>query len=518
MKKIKPFYINVEKLSYATKIGYTYIDQTGVKRRKITTSFKPTLHTLPEHSHEVFVTTIIPEITLSKLKTFDGKDLVQQSYTISQYAKIVKSINDGELEREHYYGFMNAHIQFLHHKFGTQTDVDLSKIRTGILDIETPTEKGFPYPDQAKYEVKSISLKDSFTKTIYVWGLKEYDKSKNTVLPSNLDIIYIKCDNEKELLTSFLKIYQNLDFDNITGWNTNQFDIPYLYYRLKKVFDNKTANKLSPYKEIWYTKNFDDTTFPLKIRGVANLDYLPLYKKYMYGSRESYALANIAESELGTTKIDYSEYNNLYELYNNNYQKFIEYNIYDVELIDLLDKKLGLIDLAMTMAYIAKCNFMHIFSPVMTWDVLLYHYLTKNGICVPPKKHIDLSDISYAGAYVKEPVKGLHDWVVTYDLNSLYPMIHIGCNISPDTILDRNKLIKDMKSEIDPMLLGETNFDPSKIQSASGWCFDKNKKGFIPKILETLYTDRVKIKQSMLTAQQNIVDIESEISRRGLKI
>jgi DNA polymerase elongation subunit (family B) len=515
----KEFYINVEKL-YPNKIGYTYIDENGTKQRKINTAFKPTLHTLSKYSNEVFTSGMTPSMTSSKLKTIDGMPLVQQRYSITEYGRMNKLINDGILDKSHYHGYIDASVQFLYEKFHNQGEPDLSKIRTGFLDIEVYVGDGFPYPEYANDPIVSISLKDSITKTIYVWGLKEYDKSKNEIMLPDADIIYIKCDDEKMLLQSFLKIYKNLDFDNLTGWNTNKFDLPYLYNRINRLFDYETANKLSPYKSVWYQKkDRSERSFPLKLRGMANLDYLELYKKYMYGSRESYALAAIAELELGTTKIDYSEYHDLNDLFENNHQKFIEYNIYDAELVDMLDQKLGLLDLAMTIAYKTNGNYMSIFSPVMTWDILIYNFLRASGICVPPKQHIDTSEKTYAGAFVRDPVKGLHDWIVTYDLNALYPMIHIGLNISPDTIIDRNRDVQDVEQGLDSIFFDEaTVFDSDKIQSANGWRFDKNKVGFIPKMLAKLYSDRVKIKKDMLEVKQNFINVEAEINRRGLKI
>ena len=153
-----------------------------------------------------------------------------------------------------------------------------------------------------------------------------------------------------------------------------------------------------------------------------------LYKKFTYKAQESYRLDYIAEVELGQKKLDHSEFETFRDFYRGNWKKFVDYNIVDVELVDRLEDKMKLIELALTMAYTAKVNYNDVMFQVRTWDVIIYNYLRKRNIVVPQRNRSDKSD-KYAGAYVKEPVPGVYDWVVSFDLNSLYPHLMMQYNI-----------------------------------------------------------------------------------------
>jgi DNA polymerase elongation subunit (family B) len=175
--------------------------------------------------------------------------------------------------------------------------------------------------------------------------------------------------------------------------------------------------------------------------GVESLDYIELYKWYAPGgkSQESYRLDNIAQVELGEGKISYDEYENLHQLYKLNYQKFIEYNIKDVKLILKLEDKLKLIELALTLAYDTKCNYEDVFAQTRMWDSMTYSYLLNKGIIVPPREVQD-KDAAFEGAYVKDVQVGKHDWVASFDLNSLYPHLMMQYSISPENLVDKSDI------------------------------------------------------------------------------
>ena len=172
-----------------------------------------------------------------------------------------------------------------------------------------------------------------------------------------------------------------------------------------------------------------------EMAGITVIDYLDLYKKFTYTNQESYRLDHIAFVELGERKLDHSEFDTFKDFYTGNWQKFIEYNIRDVELVDRMEDKMKLIELALTMAFDAKVNFTDVFFQVRTWDAIIYNYLKKKNIVIPPKERSE-KDSQYAGAYVKEPIPGKYDWVVSFDLNSLYPHLIMQYNISPETLQD----------------------------------------------------------------------------------
>jgi DNA polymerase elongation subunit (family B) len=265
--------------------------------------------------------------------------------------------------------------------------------------------------------------------------------------------------------------------------------------------------------------------------GVCALDYIELYKWYAPGgkSQESYRLDNIAQVELGEGKIAYDEYDSLHALYRQNYQKFIEYNIKDVDLILKLDDKLKLLELAITLAYDTKTNYDDVFAQTRMWDSLTYSYLLNKKIVVPPRVVKDKTS-AFEGAYVKEPQVGLHNWVASFDLNSLYPHLMMQYNISPETLIEPSNYTDEMRNiimdgvSVDKMLSKQV--DTSKLSDVTltpnGQFFCTDKQGFLPKMMEEMYIDRSKFKKLMLKAKQDYenetdeskkYDIEKRIAR-----
>jgi DNA polymerase elongation subunit (family B) len=225
-------------------------------------------------------------------------------------------------------------------------------------------------------------------------------------------MLHTSCAKMKEdLIESFLQRWKELDPDVITGWNTKYFDIPYLYNRIHRLFDERTAKKLSPLGMV-EQRELNGQDGVVDLYGISNLDYLELYRKFTYTQQESYRLDNIATVELGEKKLNYSEFENLHQLYNLDYQKFIDYNIRDVELVDKLENKMKLIEMALALAYDAKVNYPDVFTQVRMWDCLTHNYLMDKGIVVPQKTK-QSKDEQYAGAYVKDPIVGMHEWVAS---------------------------------------------------------------------------------------------------------
>ena len=245
--------------------------------------------------------------------------------------------------------------------------------------------------------------------------------------------------------------------------------------------------------------------------GVAQLDYIELYKWYADGgkSQESYRLDNIANVELGERKLSYEEYGNLHTLYKYNFQKYIEYNIKDVELILRLDDKLKLLELGLTLAYDTKTNYEDIFAQTRMWDSLTYSYLLEKNIIVPPRV-VKEKDSAFEGAYVKDPQVGLHHWVASFDLNSLYPHLMMQYNISPETLIEPENYTPVMRNilsqgvTVERMLKKQISTDglDDATLTPNGQFFRTDKQGFLPKMLEEMYEDRKKFKKMMLDAKQ----------------
>jgi len=373
-------------------------------------------------------------------------------------------------------------------------DYDLDKIKIGYIDIETSSEHGFPDVRNATEEVLAISYRCG--ETFRVYGCQGYEPSEG--------VLFVPCTSEEHLLLEFVNDWSMNYPDIITGWNSRFFDIPYLVNRIVKILGQKMANKLSPWG--WYKENEINLFGNRKqqifdLVGISSIDYMDVYKKFTYVNRESYSLNHIAYTELGEKKLDYSEYSSLHELYKTNFQKFVDYNVRDVVLLERLEEKLKLLEMIISLAYMAKCNFNDVFSPVKMWDCIIFNHLKDQQIVVPPKKHETKTE-AYEGAYVKDPQIGRHKWVASFDLNSLYPHLIMQYNISPETLVgmhtESGLVDALLDKEFDVAFLKEKNLT----MTPNGSLYTRKKQGFLPALMEKMYTDRVKYKNLLLTEQK----------------
>jgi len=373
---------------------------------------------------------------------------------------------------------------------------DISKIKVTTLDIEVASENGFPDVESAAEEVLLITIQDYSSKQIRTWGLGPYKGNQQNVT-------YKGFKTEYDLLSDFINwwmIEENIP-EVVTGWNTELYDIPYLVRRIDRVLGEKLMKRMSPWglvtEDECYLNNRKFITYD--IGGIGQMDYLKLYKKFTYKVQESYRLDYIAEVELGQKKLDHSEFDTFKDFYTKGWQKFVEYNIIDVELVDRLEDKMKLIELALTMAYDAKANYSDVFSQVRMWDSIIYNYLKQRNIVIPPKEKSD-KDTQYEGAYVKEPAPGMYDWVVSFDLNSLYPHLIMQYNISPETLIEK----RHPAATIDKILNKELDFSECSDYAvcANGAMYRKDIRGFLPELMEKIYNERVIFKKKMLAAEQ----------------
>lgn len=390
------------------------------------------------------------------------------------------------------------------------------------IDIETESENGFPEPDTASERITAITCRIG-TK-FYVFGCGDYSTARS-------DIVYARCLDEIDLLKRFIDLWSSVYPDILTGWNIKFFDIPYLVNRISSVLGDKFAKRLSPWGIIREKTSTYMTTErkTYVLLGIGVLDYIELYRKFADEgtSRESYRLDYIAHVELEERKLDYSEYGSLHNLYKQDYQKFIEYNIKDVDLVDKLDAKLGLIDLALTLAYQSKSNYDDVFKQVRMWDNIIYNELFKQKKVLPPMA-VHHKDTAYAGAYVKAPQIGLHRWIVSFDLTSLYPHLIMQSNIGTDTIVEdqlTDELIA-LRNSVSIEALLEKKLDTSCLKNynlsltPNGQFFRNTTQAFLPKILEKMFRERKAYKDEMLREEQRLAnaggkdkEIEAKISR-----
>ena len=400
-------------------------------------------------------------------------------------------------------------FQYLSDKYPQdEVKFDIKHINLVTMDIEVQAEQGFPDPESCSEEMLTISLQDYSTKKITTWGRKPYVATQENVT-------YYHFDDEIDMLNSFLYHWSKNPPDVITGWNVRLYDIPYLCGRISRIMGDKKCKLLSP----WGLVSQDEIYISGRkynvydIAGMTTLDYLELYKKFTYKAQESYRLDYIAGVELGQKKLDHSEFDTFKEFYKGNWKKFVDYNIIDVELVDRLEDKMKLIELALTMAYDAKVNYQDVMYQVRMWDTIIYNYLKKRNIVIPPKDRSE-KDEKYAGAYVKEPKPGKYDWVVSFDLNSLYPHLIMQYNISPETLVET----KHPSANVDGLLNQEIDISSEYATCANGAQYRKDIKGFLPELMEKMYAERVVFKKRMLEAKQAYEktptkSLEKEIAR-----
>jgi len=443
----------------------------------------------------------------SEYKSLYGQNLESIAFeSINETRDFIKRYK--EVKDFPIFGNTNFAYQYITKEFPEDIEFDISQIKIWTIDIETSAEFGFPDVSDPIEELLLITIQDFNTKEIVSFGTRHCNSIKE-------NHTYHRCKDEYDLFKKFIDFMSN-DYPHIiTGWNIEFFDIPYLCNRIRKILGEDILKQLSPWnvvnqREISRFKSIE-TVFD--ILGISILDYLDLYRKFTYTAQESYKLDHIAKVELGKEKIDYGEYDSFRMFYKNNWQKFVEYNVVDVELVDQLEDKMKLIELILTMAYDAKCNYVDVFSAVRTWDCILWNHLWKKNI-VAHQRDESRSGRQIEGAFVQEPKPGKYDWVVSFDATSLYPSIIMQYNMSPETIMPGKEDVT-----VDTLINKEHSLDTLKkdklCMAANGYKFKTDKQGIFPEIVQKLFDDRQKYKKLMIAAQKEMQLIEEEIRRRS---
>ena len=471
-----------------------------------------------------------PTLFLPVNKTTEWKTLFNDNLEPKKFENI-RSARDftkryEEVQNFKIYGNSSFEYAFIAETQPGMIDWNIDELKISIIDIEVGSENGFPDPYKATEPITAIAIR-SLNGDMVVYGCGDYYKEKDET-NKDKNVTYIKCRDEYTLCRTFLTDWEKDYPDVVSGWNIKFFDIPYLVNRFNRILGEEVTRKLSPWNNVYAREKVirgkNVTSYDLT--GIATLDYIELYKWYAPGgkSQESYRLDNIAHVELGKKKIDYSEYDNLHQLYRLNFQKFIEYNIVDVELVIELESKLKLIELGLTLAYDTKTNYEDIFAQTRMWDSLIYSYLFEKKIIVPPKIVKNKTE-AFEGAYVKEPQVGAHDWVASFDLNSLYPHLMMQYNISPETLIEPDDYDDEMRDvlgqviNVDRLLNG--SIDTNKLKDVTltpnGQFFRTDIQGFLPKMLEEMYEDRKKFKKLMLKSKQDYENETDESKKREIK-
>ena len=487
-------------------------DGKRVKRKE---KFSPCLYT-PAGSRNPKSKTIFQNL--------EGNPLEKISFdTIGESREFIDNYNG--VSNFDLYGNTDYVCQFIGKNYPDVVEYDESRIKVVNIDIETTCENGFPTAHNPIEEINVL--------TVYVDGFYHVFTYQDFI-PKTKDTVLHQAYDEKEMLSEFLDFWEKEAPDVITGWNIRFFDIPYLFNRIQMLLDEKEAKRLSPWGRVREREvsrmGKKETVY--KIIGVSCLDYFELYRTFTYKNQESYSLDHISFVELGERKHSYGEFETMSDFYKGDFQKFVEYNIQDVRLVQKLEEKMHLLELSFALSYSAKVNHEDIFSQVRTWDSIIYHHLLSKNTIIPMKRaRSTIVDEQYAGAFVKEPIVGEHDWVVSFDLNSLYPHLIRQYNISPETLVEINE---DSRFGIGPnnILRGPEDFygkecyeklnklkEKGYSVAANGTAYRKDVEGFLPELMRKMYLERKKYKKLMIDAERkkeknpNDKSLDFEISK-----
>lgn len=488
------FYTSVEKVgNYIHHIGYD-----NGKKFKEKIQFKPTLFLPSKNTNSIFRDMFGEIVEPIKFDSISDKyEFLQKYQNIDGFS---------------YSGMEDDRYQFISDTYQSDVDFDTNLIRIAHYDIEVETLAGFPNVDIADRMITAITI---FCDDIYhIFGLKDYTEEADNER-------YYKYSDEESMLKGFVELWRNLDFDLITAWAGEQFDIPYTINRIKSVLGDKWAKKLSP---IGIIKSKIVTNFEYgsqfnsyDILGLPFLDLMNVYKRFSV-PREQYKLNYIAHVELDQEKIDYSEHETLNKLYQEDHQKYIRYNIRDVNLMVGIENKKKYLELMFNMAYTAKVMWVDVFKHTRLWDGIIYNFLKPQNIVIPKKPKYEKLAQAYSGGYVKDPIPNIYRWVVSLDATSLYPHIFMQYNISPETFKGKitvnfQDLVNGKDTGFGDMLRKE-----NYALTASGALFSKDKKGFLPQLIEKMFALRKEAKDKMLDLDGKYQKIKDKLTNDQIKL
>lgn len=509
------------------------------------------------------------------------------------------------------HGNSNFVAAFIYEKYPNKIDFDEQLINLFNYDIELDISTGLPDMEKCDKPISSIALKYRQSDKYVLLGQKHYDPQKTMTDVDPANIVYEQFADERDLLRRFVEIWTSNYPEVITGWNVQYFDVWYTLTRIKLLFGENTLKRMSPWgivkvstKELYGKKQ---STYD--IMGISVVDYMDAFKKfgYKYGTQESYKLDHIAHVVLGENKLSYERFGNkidthrfisdgakgiripddvadeeldekemlvrrrdqieaklrqtpndeklksMLEKYSrmadDAYHHFgLDYNLKDTRIVEMLEDATSLMSLVFAVAYRGGSNFKDAFGTVGIWDTTLYRKIRAAGMVPPVKKTSGNESADYVGGFVKDPQVGLHDWVVSFDLNSLYPMLMIQYNMSPDTIVgndievvqkhilrkakdpsiiryvNSNQFVKDFHNftaeqvlaEQVPEMLRNTLVDANVTLTANRTVFDKDQQGIIPGIIDDYYSERSTIKKQMLSVESEMERVKEEMKKRAL--
>jgi len=414
-------------------------------------------------------------------------------------------------------GTTNYVSQFIQEEYPGDVKFDINKINICSFDIEVDISSGYANINEADKMITSIAYKSSKSSTYHLLGMKAFDKHKTLTGVDPEDISFMQFDTEVALLQRFIQIWRNEYPEVVTGWNVEYFDVQYIVTRIIRLLGEEAAKKLSPWGTITPSSitKFGKEQNTYKISGMTVIDYMDAFKKfgYKYGPQESYKLDHIAHVILGEKKLDYSEYGSLTALWEQNPQLYLDYNLKDTWLIQRFEDETGLLALVMTVAYGGGVNYSDAFGTVGIWETTIYRRLMADNIVPHLKGGPGARAGDLVGGYVKDPKVGMHPWVVSFDLNSLYPHLMLQYNLSPETYVEEHREYISQEMVLSGDYQNKTDF----ATCANGACFRKDKLGIIPEIIDEYYNRRSLIKKEMLKVEQQLEDATDSSEKNKLK-
>ena len=472
-------------------------EQTETGPNKFKVKYEPTLYVSAQGSVDLHTLYGDPVKKVKPGTMSECRDYIKQYSDVSGFSV---------------YGQTDYVLAYINEMYPEEIHFELNRVSAWVLDIETflPEDEngriiGFPHPEDADAAINLISMQNLATRQVFSFGYREFTGKADTK--------YMNCGSEKEMLKQFLNFWNQVNVEICTGWNVDGFDILFIYNRIRKVLGDDYAKKLSPWETVEVKKSSfrGKDQYKVLISGVVILDYMELYKKFSMVKQESYSLSHIAQEEIGEDKLDHSEYKNFNDFARRGWnEKYVPYNVIDCQLVAKLEDKLKLLDLALTISFLAKINFDNVFGPVRTWDAIIHNALLKESKVIPLKEQDGVDHDAIEGAYVKDPKLGFIRWPISIDAESLYPSNAIMLNMSPETYLGV------VECSLDEMLAG-TSPVPDEMECISpiGAKFRKDFQGIIPRLFEGLKVTRKSVKQEMLRLKQELEFIEKELRSRS---
>lgn len=502
---MKEFYISIE--TVGNNIVERYIDENG-KERTREVEYLPTMF---RHCKEE-----------SKYKDIYGKNCAPQKFPSMKDARDwMKRMEDIGLEA---LGMNDFKLAYISDTYGSEIVYDRKFVRVANCDIEVTGDK-FPDPMKAEYEIDAITHYDSIDDRFYVFDLLNSmygSVSKwDAKLAAKLDceggdevpqeildrVIYMPFDNERDMLMEYINLWEQKRPAIFTGWNIEGFDVPYIMNRVKMILGERSMKRFSPIGRVKskLIQNMYGSKEIYSIDGVSILDYLDLYKKFAFTNLPSFSLESVAQHETKKGKLPYDGPIN--KLRETNHQRYISYNIIDVESVQAIDKIRGFIDLVLSMSYYAKMPFSGVMSPIKTWDAIIFNSLKGEHKVIPQQgSHVKQS---FPGAFVFEPKPIARRYIMSFDLTSLYPSIIRQVNISPETIRGQFKVhpIHEYIAGTAPKPSDEYSCSPN------GWMYDKHQEGIIPKEIAKVFFQRKDWKKKMFAEEMNAEAIKKIIMK-----